>query len=344
MSKKKRWGHTHGRESTPERKRKDAAGTERAEVTRALSLGTIDGALDIGVSMGYWRHWPAARGLAKAQIRAKGIHSRPPSRSVIRLAGIVRIGPLNYLAGVVPGSRWVFLSQNGKVWRVEPTSRKYVLPAACPAVAMLDEPATRLWGASLVRTIEDALCPAPMVAAVVKGGERYRDAVYTHVQRRVAEARQLNRQLKTMDIARAVNPAWDFHTLTAPRHPTVQHAVYLSLALALSLDEGAELIELAAMCEYRAPLVGPAAARSMYQQSAHALAQLVPAWHNHGYLTDWRVLGSITQAFNAQYTRTILNVDSLGVDLTSMYGLIRAPADLTGYLGEDPLDDPLGEE
>jgi len=232
------------------------------------------------------------------------------SRHAIRSAGLVRMGLSTYVLGLAVGSRALFLGRGARLWRVPGVQ----LPTPATSLAAVGEAEARLLADTAARVLAEAMTPRPELELTDEAHRRYRAIARALVTKRIVEAAAQGIPREPKDYAHGVSPEWDASDLMEPRCPDTQHAVLLSLVLALPASDANGLIELGALLEHRVPLVTKEAAGVMYQQACALLARLCPEWWSRAHLTDWAMVGSIEALFRGQYCR-MLN-SAWGKDMT----------------------------
>lgn len=240
------------------------------------------------------------------------------ARHAIRSAGLVRMGLATYVLGLAVGSRALFLGRGARLWRVPGV--QLTTPATSLAAVGAEE--ARLLADTAARVLAEAMTPRPEMELTDEAHRRYRAIARALVTKRIVEAAAQGVPREPKDYAHGVSPEWDASDLMEPRCPDTQHAVLLSLVLALPASDAASLIELGALLEHRVPIVTKEAASAMYQQACALLARLCPEWWSRAHLTEWSQVGSIEALFKGQYCRM----------LNSAWGKDMA---LAGTKGED---------
>jgi hypothetical protein len=145
-----------------------------------------------------------------------------------------------------------------------------------------------------------------------EGRDRYTSLVRTLVFRCIVDCAAFGIARTPNDMAKCVSPHWTEWDLLRVVVPSVRHALLVSLLLALKEREAADLIELAAFCEYRCTVITRQASTAMYVGAAQQLARLCPEWWTAGYATDWKMHGSIEQRMRRQFMRIVR--DANGID------------------------------
>ena len=149
------------------------------------------------------------------------------------------------------------------------------------------------------------MTPKQEVMLTDEAARRYRSIARALVSKRVLEAAAQGIPRDATTYAHGVGADWTAHDLLEPRCPDMQHALLLSLVLALPASDAASLIELGALIEHRVPMVTKEASALIYQQSCALLSRLCPEWWARSYLTDWDTVGCIDTLFRAQYCRML---------------------------------------
>ena len=235
----------------------------------------------------------------------------------IIMAGPVQIGFTIHDLLVVQNQKWIFLGRNGRIWRLE----KVRLPRKVPYLNSLSHNGIKLWADALSRAVVDRLTPKSVVEPMGQANARYRHICKQLVIKRVMDAAALGRQRSMDDFAKGVSPDWTKTDLATPRIPTVQHAIMLSLVLALDSETASDIIELAAFCEHKLPLYNRQACLSIYQSSVELLAKLCPAWWSQSYLCPWHTVGSIEDLFKAQFSRILNDAWTRELPIEAVTGL-----------------------
>jgi len=256
------------------------------------------------------------------------------SRHAIRSAGLVRMGLATYVLGLAVGSRALFLGRGARLWRVPGVQ----LPQPAASLAAVTPEEARLIADAAARVLAEAMTPRPEMDLTDEAHRRYRAITRALVNKRVVEAAANGVPREARDYAHGVSPDWTVHDLLEPRYPDTQHAILLSLVLALPAPDASGLIELGALLEHRVPLVTKEAAGVMYQQACALLARLCPEWWSRAHLTEWSVVGSIEALFRGQYCR-MLNA-AWGKELT-LHGGVANDVATTPELDQYE-DDELG--
>lgn len=263
------------------------------------------------------------------------------SRHAIRSAGLVRMGLSTYVVGLAVGSRALFMGKGARLWRVPGVQ----LPKPAVSLAAVPKEEARLLADAAARVLAEAMTPRPEMMLTDEAHRRYRAIARALVNKRIVEAAAQGVPRDPKDYALGVSASWDASDLMEPRCPDTQHALLLSLVLALPASDAASLIELGALLEHRVPIVTKEASGVMYQQACALLARLCPEWWSRAFLTEWSVVGSIEHLFRGQYCR-MLN-DAWGKD-TPLHGSVASDVDVTpdtelygdGDDGEDGAEEP----
>lgn len=264
--------------------------------------------------------------------------------------GPVQLGPTRYVAGVAPPSRQVFLTRLGKLHllldarleaepppkpeRVWVSRRPWVRGGRRPDPKTRvernrarqlhrarDQERLRLWADVCARMVVEAIVPSPNRALLEAEALDYQERVELLVDRACRAAAEHGLERRPVDYARAVHPSWTARDLLAARVPSIQHALLVSLVLALEPFEAVPLICHAALQEFQAPLVDEVVARALYQQAVRLLATLCPAWWGQGALTDWTQVGCIDLLWRDQHARTLALAQERQVGLAVVAGL-----------------------
>jgi len=243
-----------------------------------------------------------------------------PKRKFILNLGSVMLGTQSYFLGACTGERFIFLGLNGKVWRVQGKLLKTNI--ALPTTT--DADAIRIWADTISQRIVDSLSPKMCVAVDRKTSVRYNSMVRTLVQNRIEEGSLLGYDRTYTYYATHINQDWTYAELLHPRSPTLKHALYISLMLALPAKTAASLIEIGALSEFRCPLISAEIALGIYQQAVQLLSRLCPEWWNNGAFTQWEYIGSINEVFYQQYANLVIGAYHKEIDLSSSAGFVRS--------------------
>lgn len=269
---------------------------------RGFAHGRIS-IVDYGATIGYWHDF------------SRGGHRRKP----VLLIGPLQIGITRYWCGIAPNEDMIFIGRNGKLWRVP----GHLLPQRASDPRGLDAEGMRIWSYTYEQIVLDVLCPAEEVKAMQHTSLRYRNAVKALVKGRVMDASGYGFDVDAMSYARGCCETWKDHDLLNPRHPTMQHALYVSLVLTLSGAQAAELIELAALIEYRIPLINRGMAGQIYEAGVQKLGAMCPAWSAQGYTLEWKNYGSIDRYFRREFARLLTEAVAVDVDAATAAGKLR---------------------
>jgi hypothetical protein len=219
--------------------------------------------------------------------------------------------------GVLAKNKEVFLGRDGVIWRLQGV----LLERPVPDPHRLSPNGRRIWADGVARAVQERLTSPHVLMLQDSARVRYREILRAHLKERSLLAASLGRRRDAKDWALAVSPDWTEHDLLKPRYPTVTHALYFCLALALDGDDAADLIHLAAWLEYGIPVFDRATCVNLYSSTVRQLSLLVPSWHAQSYLCDWRVGGSITEAFQRQYARVLGEAVEREVSAESVIGI-----------------------
>lgn len=273
---------------------------------RTVPLGTItvaqkfrDGTLNLAV-LGRVLGWEYCDGVGTDR---QGHHLNAGAcRVSIRNCGPILVGTAKHCVCVREGSKRVFLARSGRIWPVNGAA----LPEPAPPMGMLTVDERRTYADAVVRRFADQMDPLPEARMVKDSNGRYRKVVAALVNSRVLDAAANGYHMEALDFAHGVCETWDREDLLSPSYPTMQHAIYVSMVLALPRTQAAPLVETAALLEYKVPIIDRDIARAVYGRCCDLLAKLCPSWWSSGYLTNWTLVGSIDRLFRAEYAR-ILN-------------------------------------
>lgn len=239
-------------------------------------------------------------------------------------AGVVWVGDTVYLLVVGAGLRWWWLTDGRTWWRWRHHLR--ARPSSDPAVlvdAGLGPEAVTAWAAQATREWIAVAVPSPVRPAVARSREAYCLVVQARIRSRIVDLARMGVERSPEDFVRGVSPDWSRADLETPSSVTIQHAVAVSLVLALPAEEAADLVEVAAWLHLGGAWVDRQAAVSIHAAATRQLAALLPPWWVHGAALDWSGHGvSVSGVFRAQHLRTLLHVEASGLP----YGLAGALA------------------
>lgn len=248
------------------------------------------------------------------------------ARVSIQSIGKVYWGGQPCALGVALGSTSVFIARAKTLARF-PGVR---LPAPAPNIRALDRGTARAYGDTVARAWADAVTPLPVRASTREATRRYHDLVRSHVGRTILECAGAGERRTEKDFARFVNPEWVTSDLITPRHPTVTHALLVSLVLALDASYARHLIYYAGLCEYRLPVLTEAGAAGLYTEARRLLAALSPGWWSRAHLWDWKVGGALDEVLQAQWCRMVAATFGRGMtpgELLSPHGVAAVTPD-----------------
>lgn len=261
----------------------------------------------VGVAIGYYEH--------QVGLDEKKLETRP-----ILSAGAVHVGLEVWVLGVCPGLRKWFVLRNGALaeWKARRVAHKVGDPSG------LDSRAKEAWAHALAREFLDVATHASEREVLGPVATAYARLCLTLTHNAVTQCAAVGVERDEEAFAHGVSVEWDKWDLMRPRYPSIQHAIYTSLVLALPTDEASVLIEHAAAYELRIPVVSKEVARAMYAQARSLLTKLVYAYWTQGVATDWRALGTdITRVFRAQFVRVTQEAADKGMPLESLAGFAR---------------------
>jgi hypothetical protein len=244
-----------------------------------------------------------------------------PNRRAIFCAGRIQIGLVWHDVGVVTGAKDIFLGRNGELWRLQGA----LLKGFAPNPAHYPGEAKKVWADRVSRSVVLRLMNPHVLALEDDARKRYHAVLTAHLKNRTLEAAALGRRREAIDYAKAISPSWNRRDLVSPRNPTLRHALLFSLSLALSSDDAADLIHMAAWLEYRVPVFNREACINLYSSACRQLSMLVPEWHAHSFLCNWRVAGSIETVLEEQYCRTLNMASDRQVSAQAVLGLDLSP-------------------
>ncbi len=255
--------------------------------------------------------------------------------AVIRNVGRLRASGHDRIElGVVPGERQWYIARNGKVFRYESEGKKAgpAYPPLDPTELESNEERGR-WADALAREFIDTHT-APSVRKVVPAMvHRYHAMVAAYLQGAMVDQALKLVERNTEDFARACSADWGVRELTRGT-PTIRHAITVSLALQLPVDDASMLVEYAAFFEMRLPIVQRETAARMYQEAARMLSLLLPVWNIRGAGTDWKTLGtSVEDIFHRQFVRMANDADARALAADVVMGMRQAVTEV----GESPL-------
>ena len=233
--------------------------------------------------------------------------------------GTVMLGTQAYFLGACTGERFIFLGLNGKVWRLPGKLLKnnIVVPATT------DKDAIRAWADTMAQRVVDSLSPKLSQSITKETNLRYTSMVRSLVEKRIEESIMLGLERSYVYYAKHINSDWTHYDLLNPRYPTMKHAIYVSLMLALPAKTAATLIEVGSLSEFRCPLINPQIAINIYQHAVHLLSKLCPEWWNNGAFTNWEYIGSLDELFYRQYANIVVNAHNKKIDLPTAAGSAR---------------------
>lgn len=281
---------------------------------RKLRIGKVPG--DITLSTAYARGTMNVRPIGTRLGWVWLRRNNQLGRHAIRSAGLVRMGLSTFVLGLAVGSRALFLGRGARLWRVPGVQ----LPEPMPSLAAVDKDVARQLADRAARVFAESVTPVPELELTDEANKRYRAIARGLVGKRIVEAAAQGIPMDADAYAHGVSPDWDGHDLMEPRAPDTQHAVLLSLVLALPAAEAASLVELGALIEHRVPMVTKDAAASIYQQACALLARACPEWWSRAHLTDWTTVGSIEACFKGQYCRMLNAAWGKDIGLTGDVG------------------------
>lgn len=272
--------------------------------------GYLSGRLDPyepGALIGYYYAYPDRGGLGK---RPTDVIGRYPIYS----AGEIQVDMASHVLGVCSKRRDIFVGRNGKLWRFP----RILLKKNAGVVYGRSRGDKHIWADNVAREFIDSITPSFGQLATEEAQIRYRKIVRALVNARVLDAASLGLEASALDYAKGISSDWDEADLLTPRYASVQHALLVSLVLALDSNKAAELIELASFLQFKLPIVSRSAALGIYQQGCLLLARLCPPWWNRGYAMDWNGFGNINRIFRAQYARTMNEAMDRSIPLERM--------------------------
>tara|TARA_R110000824_G_scaffold199734_1_gene383678 strand:+ start:7044 stop:8048 length:1005 start_codon:yes stop_codon:yes gene_type:complete len=260
-----------------------------------------------GELLGYFYSHPDRNGLPPRT-------DKPVQRYPIYSAGEVQVDMSYHVLGACPGRRDVFVGRDGNLWKFP----KICLKKQVGPVRPLSREGRHIWADDVARQFIDSITPAFGQHAAAEAQIRYRKIVRTLVNARLLDAASLGLDKSSSDYAKAICSEWTESDLLQPRYASVQHALLVSLVLALDSNKAAELIELASFLQFKIPIVSRSAALGIYQQGCLLLSRLCPPWWNRGYTMDWDGFGDIDRIFRAQYARTMNEAMDRSIPLERM--------------------------
>tara|TARA_R110000824_G_scaffold192464_1_gene374614 strand:- start:4052 stop:4969 length:918 start_codon:yes stop_codon:yes gene_type:complete len=277
---------------------------EKLNTTSAYRSGRIRPE-EYGAQIGWWSFYR---------------YGKARKKRVINLGPVV-LGTETYLLGAAVGESAVFLGLNGRLWKI--TGKKSTIGFDIVAPKTTDSSALKIWADTVAQRIVDELSPSLEVSVNREGSIRYQNMIKALVDKRIDEAIYLGYNKTYSYYAKCINHRWDIHQLLNPRYPTMKHAIYVALVLALPARQAAKLMAGAALYEYKSPYITEESALMIYQQAVSLLSKLCPEWWNNGALTRWEYIGSLDMILSRQYANTIINAKNLDVDLETAAGMVR---------------------
>ena len=260
---------------------------------------------DYGTTIGHWSFYR---------------YGKARHKKIINL-GPVMLGTEVYLLGAAVGESAVFLGLNGKLWRLKGDRTNLKFDVIAPKT--VDPDGLKVWASTISQKIVDALSPKLEVRVNRETNLRYKHMVKSLASHRIEEAISLGYERSFSYYAKSINNDWKVNDLLSPRFPTMKHAIYVALVLAIPAKQAAQLVAGAAMSEYKSPYITEEIALTIYQQAVSLLSRLCPEWWNNGAFTRWEYIGSIDSLFTKQYANTIINAKNLDVDLSTAAGMVR---------------------
>lgn len=267
----------HGKELEALRKRHKSF----METSSRYDQGRVE-LTDYGATLGWYNHFP--------KTKARKVH-------LVINVGPVVVGMNTCYGGVSPGSTFIFLGREGRLWKVP--KREFSAPASNPKG--LDKFHMRAWADVMSRAIVESMTPPQELQAIDAGCRRYREVVSALVDQRVVESAKYGMDRRPLAYAHGVSEEWDVLDLKCPRAPSLRHALMTSLVLGLDAKVAAELIELGALLEYKAPVITRPIATAIHQKACSLLMAWCPAWAHQSFLLDWRQHGSIDRYLRQHY-------------------------------------------
>ena len=120
-----------------------------------------------------------------------------------------------------------------------------------------------MWATTLRECAIESMDIMPETKLGEEGRARYVSLVRNLVYRCIVDCASFGIARTPRDMAKCVSPHWTEWDLLDVVVPSVRHALLVSLLLALKEREAADLIELAAFCEYRCTVITRQASTSM---------------------------------------------------------------------------------
>lgn len=268
-----------------------------------LARGTLN-ASEPGVTLGYY--------VTKDVTKPKG-----RKQWTIQSAGPIHLGISARVLGVVVGQRWAFLAWDGRLQRVPHF-------AFMPRIATISDRTREglaAWADGAARRFYDKVVAPNENHAMTAANHRYRVVVTGLVRARVLDAARLGFEVAPADYARAVCATWTERDLCGPRYATIRHALCVCIVLALEAHVAAELVELAALLELRAPFVNREVADGMVRQTYSVTCHLCPAWSASGHLLVWARYGTVDALLRGHMARMLHGATARDVPLDAVAGI-----------------------
>lgn len=250
-----------------------------------------------------------------------------PYRSPLESCGVVQSGMGRVVVATAPGTRSVYLGREGVIWR-HPTLK---LDKPAIRISTLPPDTMALWADIVRRTFIDATHPVPVAQVIHEAVQRYHAVVFGYVQETILKATAAGARRTPADYAAFVSRRWGERELLSPIPVTVQHAILTGIVLGLPADRGALLVKLAAIIEYRLPLITDAGASAIYQQAVRLMSQWSPGWSASSYLWGWTE-GTIEEVLSAHWTMAMMRAWGREVPVVSVWG--PDPDDLLVAVGK----------
>jgi len=230
-------------------------------------------------------------------------------------AGPVRVGIETFILGVCPAPlrRWWYIYRNGLLFRFKDGKGKRPRVVVDPTV--LSGGAVTLWADALAREFIDSMTRGRVEHTVGPMYARYSKLVRAFVEGAIVDMAALDIERDVDFYAKACNRGWQARDLLSG-NGTVLHATLVSLVLALSEDEAAQLIEYAAFLEWRIPLLQRETAHYIHVEARRLLGIMLPAWWAQGRAFDWTLHGtSVSDIWGKQFMRMANDADDRGIPL-----------------------------